>query len=164
MLISVDTNVLLDLALKTDAVVDAISTVRKRLKKVRLIVPPTVLQELAFLHQCGETEKHRQTALEALLGLEGWGIEPLNLVPVGHGIAERISDELCHKGILPIEERNDALILTESALMECNMFVSADSHLRGIDFQRLQLLLQDFDLSAPVIATPREIVHKFFRA
>ena len=36
-------------------------------------------------------------------------------------------------------------------------------HLRGIDFERLTLELQAFDVPAPVIATPREIVRKFFR-
>jgi len=33
--------------------------------------------------------------------------------------------------------------------------------LRGIDFQNLTLLMQGFDVTAPVIATPREIVRKF---
>ena len=38
-----------------------------------------------------------------------------------------------------------------------------DAHLRGVDFPRLTLLLRDFHVAAPVIATPREIVRKFFR-
>ena len=41
--------------------------------------------------------------------------------------------------------------------------VTLATHLRGLDFQRLTLLLQDFDVAAPVIATAREIVRKFFR-
>jgi hypothetical protein len=40
--------------------------------------------------------------------------------------------------------------------------VTSDEHLRGIDFERLTLELQAFDVTAPIIATPREIVRKFF--
>jgi hypothetical protein len=35
--------------------------------------------------------------------------------------------------------------------------------LRGIDFERLAFELHSFDLAAPVIASSREIVRKFFR-
>ena len=55
------------------------------------------------------------------------------------------------------------LIIAESALLECRILLSGDAHLRGVDFQRLTLLLKDFDVAAPVIATPSEIVRKFFR-
>ena len=53
MLIAVDTNVLLDLALGVETVIDAIDTIRKRLPAIRFVVPPTVLQELALLLQKG---------------------------------------------------------------------------------------------------------------
>jgi hypothetical protein len=43
MLIAVDTNVLFDLASDVEAVVDAIATIRKRVKAARFIVPPTWL-------------------------------------------------------------------------------------------------------------------------
>jgi len=42
------------------------------------------------------------------------------------------------------------------------VLLTSDAHLRGIDFARLTLELQSFDVAAPVIATPREIVRKFF--
>jgi hypothetical protein len=87
----------------------------------------------------------------------------LNLVPVGHGIVERIAQEIRRKDLLPTEEVNDSLIVAEAALLECGMLLSGDAHLRGVDFQRLTLLLQGFDVAAPVIATPREIVRKFCR-
>ena len=67
------------------------------------------------------------------------------------------------RGLLPDEETHDALILAEAALLGCGILLTSDAHLRGLDFQRLTLLLQDFDVAAPVIATPREIVRKFFR-
>ncbi len=163
MLIAVDTNVLLDLALGTEAVMDAFETIRERIPQARIVVPPTVLQELAYAVKCGDTAKIRKAAFEALCRLQEWGIEPLNLVPVGHGIVERIAEAVRQRDILPIEEGNDALLLAESALMECGILLSTDGHLRGIDFQKLKLLLQDFHVSAPIIATPREIVKKFCR-
>ena len=163
MLIAADTNVLLDLALGTEAVMDALETLRERLPEARLVVPPTVLHELALAVKSGETEKQRKAALEALSRLQEWGFEPLNLVPVGHGIVERIADTLRHEDLLPTEELNDSLLLAESALMGCGILLSTDGHLRGIDFQRLNLLLQDFHVAAPIIATPREIVRKFCR-
>jgi hypothetical protein len=60
------------------------------------------------------------------------------------------------------EEVNDSLVLAESALLGCSMLLSSDEHLRGIDFERLTLELQAFDVAAPMVATPREIVRKFF--
>jgi hypothetical protein len=42
-------------------------------------------------------------------------------------------------------------------------FQSVAQNLRAIDFQRLSFELAAFDLTVPVIATPREIVRKFFR-
>ena len=58
---------------------------------------------------------------------------------------------------------NDSPIIAEAALLGCRMLLSSDAHLRGVDFQRLTLLMKDFHVAAPVIATPREIVRKFCR-
>ena len=64
---------------------------------------------------------------------------------------------------LPEAEVNDSLVLAESALLACSMLLTSDAHLRSIDFERLSYELQPFGLSAPVTATPREIVRKFFQ-
>jgi len=93
MLVAADTNVLLDLALGTKVVTDALETLRERIPK----------------------------------------------------------------------EMNDSLIVAEAALLGCGILLSTDGHMRGIDFQRLNLLLQDFHVASPIIATPREIVKKFCR-
>jgi len=87
---------------------------------------------------------------------------PANLIAVRHGIAERIAERVRERGLIPDEEINDSLLLAESALLGCSMLLTSDEHLRGIDFERLTLELQTFDAAAPVIATPREIVRKFF--
>ncbi|MGA3170376.1 MAG: type II toxin-antitoxin system VapC family toxin [Chthoniobacteraceae bacterium] len=164
MLIAVDTNVLFDLASDVEAVVDAIATIRKRVKAARFIVPPTALHEVADNALRGETAKKREIAESVFPLLRTvWKFEPVNLVPVEHGIVERIADALRHRDLLPVAERNDSFILAEAALLDCRVLLTSDEHLRGIDFQSLTLLLQGFDVTAPVIATPREIVRKFCR-
>jgi hypothetical protein len=61
------------------------------------------------------------------------------------------------------EEANDGLVLAESALLGSSTLLTSDEHLRSIDLERLSYELQTFSLSVPVMATPREIVRKFFR-
>src|SRR5271154_4696366 len=115
MLLAADTNVLLDLALGTEAVIDALETLRERIPNIRLVVPPTVLHELALAVKSGGTGKMRKAALLALSRLREWGFEPLNLVPVGHGIVERIAEALRHEDLIPVQELNDSLVVAEAA-------------------------------------------------
>jgi hypothetical protein len=77
------------------------------LRDARFVVPPTALHELALAVGGGETERIRKTALRALSQLRAWGFEALNLVPVGHGIVERIAEEIRREDLLPTEEKND---------------------------------------------------------
>lgn len=163
MLIAADTNVLLDLALDVEAVADALKTIRQRLPDPRLVTPPTVLHELALAVRSGETQRVGKAAVRALSRLRAWGFEPLSLVPVGPGIVERIAGEIRRRDLVAAQEMNDSLIIAEAALLGCGILLSNDAHLRGVDFPRLTMLLADFDLAAPIIATPREIVRKFFR-
>ena len=60
----------------------------------------TVLHELALAVRTGETERIRKAAFRALSQLRAWGFEPLNLVPVGHGIVERIAGEIRCKDLV----------------------------------------------------------------
>ena len=87
----------------------------------------------------------------------------MNLVPVGHGIVDAIAAKIRERGLLPDEETHDALILAESALLECSILLTSDAHLRAVDHASLSLLLQASHVTSPIIATPREIVRKFFR-
>ena len=57
---------------------------------------------------------------------------------------------------------NDGLIVAETALLGGTLLLTGDEHLRGMDFERLTFELRTFRCAAPVIATPRELVRKFF--
>jgi len=76
---------------------------------------------------------------------------------------EELAKEFRRRRLLPNEERHDALILAETVLLDCDILLTSDEHLRAIDHQQLTWVLNQHDLTAPVIATPREIVRKFFR-
>lgn len=162
-LIAVDTNVPLDLAEGKEDPLDALELIRRRLRPGRILIPPTVFQELVFLAEHSESTQDREQAHSALRGLAGWRMDVVNLVPVGHGIVERIADRLQEARLLPAEEYNDGLILAEAALLNCVILLSGDTHLRDLEFQRVALELKAFDVEMPIIATPREIVLKFFR-
>ena len=54
-LIAVDTNVPLDLAADSEPVLDALALIRKRLKPGRILLPPTVFQELVYIADQGDT-------------------------------------------------------------------------------------------------------------
>ena len=161
-LVAVDANVLFDLAEGVDDVVDAVYVIRERLCDARFLLPPTVQHELANWVLRGDGQK-RDAARKAIQLGQSWRIIPANLIAVRHGIAERIAERIREQRLIPVEEVNDSLVLAESALLGCAMLLTSDEHLRGIDFERLTLELQAFDVTAPVIGTPREIVRKFFQ-
>ena len=164
LLVAVDTNVLMELAAEADDVWDSIHTVRKRVPQSEIVVTPTVFQELAHLSENAETKRQRDFACIALEMLHfDWRFRLIDFVPVGHGIVERIADRVRKEGLLSSEEVNDSLILAEAALLGCGLLLTSDPHLRGIDHERLNLLLTSCDVGVPVISTPRQIVRKFFR-
>ena len=163
MLIAVDTNVLMDLAAEVESAVDAIGLVHQRIAGVRWIVLPTVIQELRFIVKNSETEEDGRLAVEALQRLTQWGFEPVNFLPVEHGITEQIALRLRREELLPETEINDSFILAEAALLGCGMLVSSDEHFAALDFQRLTLELNASDVSVQAISSPREILRKFYR-
>jgi len=162
-LVAVDANVLMDLGAGLETVIDAVQTVRSRLTSPRLVIPPTPQQELAFLARRGDSAPERQRARAGIAAARDWRIVPINLMPVEHGIVERIGCRLREARVLPAAELNDAFLVAETALLEGRLLLSSDEHLRGVEHRQLGLVLQEFDLSAPVIATPAEVVRKFFQ-
>lgn len=162
--VAVDTNVLLDLADGKEHVWNAVQTVRKRLPGVQIVVPPTAVQELAWIVDNGDTEQERKLALTAAQKLvREWQFVPLNLIPVGHGITDRIASELRRKGLLPEEEVNDSYVVAKSALAGCRILLSSDAHVADIPADKLALILAAADVETVLISKPREIARQFGR-
>ena len=131
---------------------------------MRLIAPPTVTLELAYLSESADEDDVRTAAQTALRSLASkWGIQPVNLVPVGHGIVDAIAAKIRARDLLPDEETHDALILAESAVLGCSMLLTSDAHLRAVDHPTRSLLLNASHAASPIIAKPRETVRKFPR-
>ncbi len=162
--LAADTNVLVDIEDGVEDVLDALSVIERRLPNADWLVTPSVLDELASLCDSGETERLRKSSRRALLHLRSQiRFRPLLSLPFGEDLAEHIANECRRRGLLPVEEVHDSLILAESALLDCGILLTSDEHLRAIDHEEATLLLRKYDLVAPVIATPKEIARKFFR-
>lgn len=163
-LAAVDTNVLLDLADSREHAWAAVETVRRRLAGVQIVVPPTVVQELAHLAGHGRTARERNLALKAARSLvREWKFVPLSFIPVEHGITESIATALRQQGLLPNEEVNDSLIVAESALAGCGLLLSSDRHIREIPADRLRTLLTGAHVAMLVIAAPRDVARLIAR-
>ena len=162
--IAADTNVLLDYAKEDETVIDCFDTLRRRLPGAEVIVLPTVIHELADLADDGETEEIRQAGRLALRSiLHPWGFQPVNYVPVGHGMVEQIASAIRQGSLIPETEINDSYIVAEAALIGASILLSADAHLKDLPYADLKLALDTADVRAPLIASPWKIVHQFFR-
>jgi len=162
--LAVDTNVLLDLAGEVEAVLDAFAVLDQRLPDSDTLVVPSVLDELAFLCDSGDTERARHSALLALrLVREQERFRPLLELACPQSLVVEVARALRLRGLLPENEIHDSLILAEAALLDCGLLLTSDEHLRGVDHEHLTLVLNPFELVPPVIASPREIMRKFFR-
>ncbi len=162
-ILAADTNVPLDMALGREVVLDAIAVIRRRIPNRCLLVPPTVAGELAAMADEDPLPAKRAAAARFFLEHRGWGFRLLSYVPLGDEFVYRVADSLRAKGLIDEDEVNDSIVLVEAAALDCSVLLTSDEHLRSVDYERLTFELRRFDLSAPVIATPREIVRKFFR-
>ena len=162
--LAVDTNVLLDLAEGVESVLDTLALLDQRLPGNDTLVVPSVLDELAFLCDSGNTDRIRQSAVRAMkLVREQDRFRPLLELAYPQALVDEVAGEIRSRGLLPGREVHDSLILAEAALLDCGLLLTSDEHLRGIDHEHLTLVLNPFELAPPVIASPREIVRKFFR-
>ena len=78
--LALDTNVVLDLAGRTDFAHDFKETFQAKGYILRL--PPTAALELHELYQDGETEEKRELARIALLSVRRWNVQPLDLAEI----------------------------------------------------------------------------------
>ena len=161
-LVALDTNFLLDLTVPTERAQDLVDLLRRRVKKVHFLVPPTVLTELAHLAEKGETASARTMAIRALQSMvPRWKFHPLDFVPVGHGIIEQVARRLRGPRMIPLGEINDSLILAEAALANCTLLVTSDRHLLEADPDLLRRELVASDVEPIAIYAPQELLSKF---
>ncbi len=161
--VAVDVNFLFDLADGVEDATDAHDLLVRRLPGLTFILTPTVQHELAHLATTGRTPLKRTTARKAIRLAHERGMQPRSLSAVEMGIAEQVARRLRVCGLIPESEIHDSFLPPEAALLGCRMLVTSDEHLLGADFARLSLEMSAFDLDAPVIASPHNVVRKFFR-
>src|SRR5271163_3831557 len=87
-LVAVDANVVMDLGEKSESVMDALATIRQRLRSPRIVLTPTATLELMHITRLGDTARERDLALSGMTAARRLRIVPVNLMPVGHGIVE----------------------------------------------------------------------------
>lgn len=162
-LVAVDSNVLLALAEEDSDTLDAWELIQIRLRPVMLLVSPTVLDEVGHKAEDPAKSRLRDLAIKALTDLRPrWKLQPVELRPDQETIVESAATALWHSGQLPFSERNDAFILVEAAVLECMLLVSHDSHLLGLRQRELKNMLRRFQLTPPIIASPGQIIKKFY--
>ena len=153
--LSLDTNVLFDLADEKDFAHDFRETYQR--KGYALVVCPTVVAELYFFQEHGDPEEKR-LASGALAGLVSWDIQVFPLTSVQLDIAWRFGTALIARGLLPETEINDARILAETSVAAIPLVVSSDRHLLDIDQDALRSASADADLPPSFAASPRRLV------
>lgn len=161
-ILAADTNVPLDMALGREVVLDAMAVIRRRMAGC-LLIPPTVAGELAQMADLDPLPAKRRAAARFFAEHAAWGFRIASHTVLGDDHVHRVADRLRERGLIPEQEVNDSLVLVEAAALDCSVLLTSDEHLRGMDFERLAFELSSFDLRAPVVATPREIVKHFLR-
>ena len=99
-LVAVDTNVLLDLADEIEDVTDAVGVMRRRLRPLQLLMPPTVEEELAHEVLHGDDLADRERARAAFALARRWNIHLGRLLDMQHQAARVIGRRLRAMGLL----------------------------------------------------------------
>jgi hypothetical protein len=145
-----------------EATIDAWQLLKRRRRPVQFVALPTVMDELASKLADDSEPVVRAAVEKALRELRSrWRFQPADFNAVQDAIAVNAMQRLRDYGLIPYEERN-ASIVAEAAVLNCVLLVSRDSHLTGIDHDKLALLLRQLDLAAPIIATPETLLKKFY--
>lgn len=161
--VAVDTNILFRLADRDEQILDAWELIRSRIERVEFLASTTVLGEIADKTRTGNPPGLRRKATQVLTELRSrWQVSPARLSSLQEALAVNAANEARRLGLLPAEECNDARIIAEAAVLNCILLVSGDSHLLAADYRRLSVLFRQLDLPAPVIASPRDLLRRFF--
>jgi len=159
--IAVDTNFLLDLAKPREVAHDALEVIHQRLRSAQIFVTITVVDELVTKERKAPDPNARELAHKALRNFNAWKVLAVELTDLQTVTARNIANKLIEQEIVPPEERNDALILAEAAVLGCQLLISSDSHLRDVDPARLALALGACSMPMVVIRKPDDIVRMF---
>jgi len=162
MLLAIDTNPLIDWALGDEDVIDCFDLIKRRISSASICVPPTVLIELAHFAKTNAKGlgKSALKALELIRDEQPF-LKPINLIPVGHGIVEINGQKIRASKLIPVEEIHDSFILAEACLLNCEILISTDSHLTGMDHDDFCKVAKGFDGSSPIIRSPKQLVAQF---
>ncbi|MSU57702.1 MAG: PIN domain-containing protein [Pedosphaera sp.] len=153
--LSLDTNVLLDLAQPQDFAHEFREEFQRR--GYALLLAPTVLFELEYLLTFGNPAE-KILAQKAYDQVEAWQLTAFDLPDVRLTIAEEFSRRLQHQGLLPAAEFNDGLILAETSLGNIPLLVTSDKHLLDIDEDALLLAFNEADLPPVRPAHPKRLL------
>ena len=159
--LAVDTNFVMDLARRQDDAFDALEVIRRRLRGAQIFVVPRVCKELAHKMLTDPDAKEREDARVALSNIRVWGMEPAELSDVQGDIAEIIGRKLLAQGIIPLKEHNDAVIVGEAAMLDCQLLLSSDTHVRDAEAARLALALHECGVGTVVVRRPDELTRMF---
>jgi hypothetical protein len=129
-----------------------------------------VIQELQDLSELSGPEigrrdwkRKRERAGSALDHILDWGFQPINFVPVRNGIVEQTARKIRERGIIPMDQVADSLIVAEAASLPATLLISSDAHICGLDKEALNFELAAAHLARISIYSPREVVRMFFR-
>jgi hypothetical protein len=153
--LSLDTNVLFDLAAELDFAHDFRETYQS--KDYALIAVPTVIAELYFFLEHGAADEER-LARGAMENMADWDIHAAPLAGSQIRVARSVGKRIRDFGLLPAEELNDAFIIGETSVMEIPLVVSSDSHLLEMDHEKLRSICLDLGVTAAFPASPRRLL------
>ncbi len=141
--LALDTNFLLDLAANKDFAHDFKEEFSSR--GYSLLVPPTVVAELAFFASLRDALQHDIANL-ALESIRAWQCQPFALSSTQLTSATSFAGRLAHASLIPDTEQNDGKILAQASLASIPLLVTSDKHLLDIDEDALLLAFNDADL------------------
>lgn len=151
---AIDVNFVLDLAAGADFA--------HRLKDVLIEqgysfdLPHTAVVELALIAR-NFGHPANGLATKGMQSLSRWNVTPRDLAAVEHGIADEFARDLIKRGLLPLQERNDGLILAEASLIGATHLLSSDRHLTNIDAAELRFIFESRHLRPVDVVRPREM-------
>ncbi|HEV7927198.1 MAG TPA: type II toxin-antitoxin system VapC family toxin [Verrucomicrobiae bacterium] len=153
--LALDTNLLLDLAGEKDFAHEFKEEFTRR--GYSLLVPPTVVAELAFFAVLRSAPQH-DLANVALEKIGDWRCQPFTLSSTQLAIAARFAARLMDSSIIPETEQNDGKILAQTSLVKIPLLVTSDKHLLDVDESILLLAFNDADLPPVHPSHPKRLL------